>query len=215
MIKKLPRSLLFFLILLLILGFYFSIQRDPNDNWKTYVNKERGFSFKYPNDWKVTSPGHPFGENNPKSKYYSITYAVLTNKENTTYDIKPDVVIVRIGEFSKTNSFEEKWENLTDREFYDTQGPYWKKGLDSHSVYGYTYSYPSLTEIANKKAIAQVYHPTEYYESATPDQITYNYVLLIDNNVFSILFKINDKNPQKEEMIKIRDQILSTFKFTK
>lgn len=165
-------------------------------------------------DWKVIIPGHPFGENNPESQYYSINYVNLVNKENTTYDIKPEVVIVRIGEHSKTNSFGEKWENLTDQEFYDTQGPYWKKGLDSHSVYGYTYNYLPLTKIANKKAIVQVYHPTKYYESETPDQIHYNYVLLIDNNVFNISFQINDKNPQKEEMIKIRDQILSTFKFT-
>lgn len=36
---------------------------DPTANWKTYVSKDKRYTFKYPDggDWKVNEPSHPFG----------------------------------------------------------------------------------------------------------------------------------------------------------
>lgn len=166
---------------------------DPTATWKTYEGT--GFSLKYPQDW-ITH----YNTVNSES-------ATIENMENKTLQFSLAYVYIDVVVLDPNTIFNKQ---LSEEEFYNFTSWYWDQAKSG----GY-YQQDSIKLASfNSKAVERIYHPVNNNESLSINQTYYSYSFWIKGKIVNIIFMINNKNTEKDKFIAIKDQILSTFKFT-
>jgi len=172
---------------------------DPTANWKTYSNSEGNYQIKYPNSWTFT------------------TYTQVQSKGHATFKYVPiensylgEIRIVT-AEFLRGS----QWVNLSTEQFFDHNDAFWVKGLGVGGGPGTDYTTPQEISINGNRAMFQKSRYSTVYEYVGPWINTYSYYIPINSpkELVYIFFSFDDRDPQKESVLKQFDQILSTFKF--
>ncbi len=166
---------------------------DPTATWKTYEGT--GFSLRYPLDWIIH-----YNTVNSES-------ATIENIENKTLQFSLAYVYVDVVVLDPNTIFNKQ---LSEGEFYNFTSWYW----DQVKSGGYYQQDSIKLASLSSKAVERIYHPINNYESLSINQTYYSYSFWRDGKIINITFMINNKNTEKDKSIAIKDQILSTFKFT-
>lgn len=166
---------------------------DPTADWQTYSDTELNFTLKYPNGW--VSPTEA-----PQT---------IVNKEINSYVPPNDYVSLdfRIWTPDDPNYY------IADK-FYDTESELWINDNPPSEEGPGNESSPSKLVEYQEKMIEVVSHPTRNYESTSSDWNSYTYYILKDGKILVLTFYFNIKNPNLANVLKTKDLILSTFKFT-
>lgn len=193
------------------------IVNNPLESDKTYSDTE-GYRFKYPKDWIVESykekfPSADNAEENRGQSFFSSRKITPEDGQGLPLDLGTGSIRFTTTQFLGGTSYakiaEKDFFNLEDKET-------WRQGEVGGGGPGYTYSVPNEVIVDGKRAVMQKYHPTKSYEATSPDDITINYFIWLgDNKIMHIVFGYNDKNPNKEALLKSLNTIIATLEFTK
>lgn len=193
------------------------INKPTEADLKTYSNVEEGYRFQYPKDWNVES----YKEKYPQAYQpeYNKGQVIFESRKSGPEDGQGLPVDLGFGSIKFTTTQflgGTTYAKITEKDFFDLgDKETWRRGEVGGGGPGYTYSVPEEVNIGGKRAVKQQYHPTTSYEAASPDNITVNYyVWLGDNKIMHIEFTYNDKNPNKEALLKSFNTIISTLEFT-
>ena len=188
-------------------------------NWKTHTNTEGKYTVQYPQDWVLEI----FKEKYPYNASYDKGYIVFQSRATTAKEkaddapgLPVDMATGSIKIITTESMRGTEFAKILEQDFFNPNNSFWLKGNAGGGGPGYTYSTPEETKIAEKRAIKQISHPTTAYEWVGPNQITTNYYIWLGNpanEVVAIAFTYDDKNPNKDSLIKNFNQMLSTFKF--
>ena len=188
-------------------------------SWKTHTNTEGKYIVQYPQDWVLEI----FKEKYPYNTSYDKGYIVFQSRATTAKEKADDApglpVDMATGSIKiiTTESMRGlSYAKISEQEFFNPNNDFWLKGNAGGGGPGTTYSTPEEVKIAEKRAIKQISHPTTAYEWVGPNQISTNYYIWLGNpanEVVAIVFTYDEKNPNKDSLIKDFNQMLSTFKF--
>ncbi len=188
-------------------------------SWKTHTNTEGKYIVQYPQDWVLEI----FKEKYPYNTSYDKGYIVFQSRATTAKEKADDApglpVDMATGSIKIITTESMRglyYDKISEQEFFNPNNDFWPKGNAGGGGPGATYSTPEEVKIAGKRAIKQISHPTTAYEWVGPNQISTNYYIWLGNpanEVVAIIFTYDEKNPNKDSLIKDFNQMLSTFKF--
>jgi len=184
---------------------------DPTANWKTYIDNVGGFELKYPSGWRYVVPTEQASQSSTplfENRVY-VQFSNAPDNEPPSMNGSVNDAGFRVEMYNNAGFFGLKWKNLSSNEFYNVDGAYWKRIDTPNNGGGFIFNKPILLTMNGIKIIYQT-----YYYNTTPSELAYGYYIFDNGKILSILFDIRDKNSQKNELLKIKNQILSTFKFT-
>ena len=94
-------------ITILVLGAagFFYIQNSPTKDWNTFINTEKSFSIKYPNDWRVRDDGFGFILLRPPHIKEDYIWAISSFKTN---EKSIEELIADIGDQFELNRAEKR-----------------------------------------------------------------------------------------------------------
>lgn len=178
---------------------------DETDNWKTYTNSQYGYSIDYPNDWMVEQALYNYDEYEQSPPY---GYILVSREENELQRIALAELSSRISAgFFEIIVFSNP-QNLT---------------LDQ---WGDRYNIPLLadpstnlakvagaTKLNGKDAIKISINTITVPSQTAIAALNNNYIYFIRFDNWKDLEKERIEVYNAEELIKIYDQILSTFRF--
>lgn len=184
-------------------------QSDETANWKTYKNLEGNYSIQYPSGWALTVVERTSTSNN---KGHIVIQSKTSENSQIPIDMGEGQIMI-----VPTASWGVGYKNVSEQDFFNPNNKFWLKGDVGGGGPGLTFLTPEEIRASGRKVMKQIQHPTTEYENANPKQITTNYYIWIgnsDNEVVRLSFTYDDRNPNKESLIQIFNQILSSFKFT-
>ena len=171
---------------------------DPTADWKTFTDNQHGISFNYPSDWEYTN-------SDPTNDRHG---GEIWNKQPTNkYSAVP---VFQIGYVTPEIEFNR---SLTEQEFYNIAGSWWKTRVNKAS----NTVDDSIQILSLKEKIIEIKsHDIEVDNepSLFPVNTYSDYDEYFWNNgkIVDLSFTIFTEDKNKMDMIK--NQILSTFKFT-
>lgn len=194
------------------------INNPPTEaDLKTYSNVEEGYKFQHPREWNVES----YKEKYPQAYQpeYNKGQVIFESRKIGPEDGQGLPVDLGSGSIKFiTTQFlgGTTYAKITEKDFFNLEDKEtWRRGEVGGGGLGYAYSVPEEITIGGKRAVKQQYHPTTSYEAASPDNITVNYYIWLgDNKIMHIEFTYNDKNSNKEALLKSFNTIISTLEFT-
>src|SRR5258708_2646813 len=81
------------------LRFSDTTQITDTSNWKTFTNTREGYSFQYPSDWYLMSPGKDGDKSITIQNYLD---SQITQQEAKTNSLNPSKMNIVIGMYDKT-----------------------------------------------------------------------------------------------------------------
>jgi hypothetical protein len=193
----------------------------PSD-WKKFKSQDEKLTLSYPPDWSfIAVAPEEYSNGSSYSKNYARFANTLKDFVNNQ-DVGKDKNIVSGGiTLGSTSGMgaDEKWKNINEKEFYNPSSTIWHVGLYGGGVSS-EYSKPEKIVLGNNNFIKQLSRlpadAPKMFEGEVLDHdiLSYSYYTLIGDRVLSTSFTVNDKNPNKETLIKTFEQILSTLAFT-
>lgn len=194
------------------------VNNSDEADLKTYSDIEEGYRFEYPTEWNV----QPYKEKYPEAyqEKYNKGQVIFESRKSGPEDGQGLPIDLGTGSIKFTTTQflgGTSYAKIAEKEFFNLEDKgTWRQGEVGGGGPGSTYSVPEEVTIAGKRAVMQKYHPTRPYEAASPDDITVNYYLWLgDNKILQIEFTYNDKNSNKEVLLKSFNTIISTLEFTK
>jgi len=185
---------------------------DPTANWKTYTSVDGSYSFKYPATWSASNKD----PNNLKVKgFVSFQNYEIPNTREMPMGNPKDHVYGSVS-IAGGNSFRgEAYKNLSASDFFNPKSSFWIVGSRLGGGPGTDFGVPQEKTVGGKRAMAQISHPSQDYEAVSPNDISINYyVYLNQNEILFIGFNYRSDYESKNQVLQQYDQILSTFKFT-
>lgn len=167
-------------------------------NWKTYTNKESGYSFMYPQNFQVTTRDNYYysfftgklvkeivinKSRDDLSDWFEISISIDDNPQNLSANDVINNYLQKLKTISKTETEISSAKTITEK-ITKSLKPYKNGQIEGlHALFGYEYDYDIIVQTKNNKI--------------------YGFQYTGDNGV-----KVNAKAE------KLVTQILSTFKFT-
>lgn len=188
--------------------------------WKSYTSTEGSYSVQYPSDWVL----EVFKEKYPYNAKYDKAHVVFQSRTTTAKEkaddapgLPVDMATGAIKIITTDSMRGTEYSKISEQDFFNPNNAFWPKGNAGGGGPGTTYSVPEEVKLAGRRTIKQISHPTTVYEWVGPNQISTTYYVWLGNSaneVVEISFTYDDKNPNKDSVLKSFDQMLSTFKLT-
>lgn len=193
---------------------------DPTANWKMYEDTLGGYTIKYPQDWILEDYYKRYPNNQVRMKSHIIfeNKAIVGDAPGNPVDHVWGTIQSGNIEYRQSTGGDGLTDGIpSEADFYNPNSTVWLKGNAGGGGPGYTYETLREVAVAGKKAMMQQSHPSKSYEWVSPDQITINYYIPIDNSLKEIIyisFLYDMNNPDRESLLSAFNQILQTLKFT-
>jgi glycerophosphoryl diester phosphodiesterase len=195
---------------------------DPNTDWKTYTSTEGKYTFQYPKEWSFEK----FDDKNPqaygdnKSPYKA--HVVFENKPLTTQgqgatDLEKGRVFGEMQIVSTESLCGLSCKNMSEKDFFNPKNDLWKIGNIGGGGPGTTVESVVESMVGGKRTMVVVSHPSTSYEGDYPTDQHISYNVYLGNKNYEVLlisFNYGNTYKGKDELLKIFDKILQTFKFT-